>query len=138
MWLSALLCLFTFRVLAQLLQVIYPVGWLPEFRQWQGSSLSYPLLLASQILIIFVVMIMIRQIGMAALKPNRRVGRRLFILGGVYFIVMLLRLILGLTLLSSVSWFATPIPAFFHLVLASIVLVIGHYHYRIGQGVPLQ
>jgi hypothetical protein len=51
---------------------------------------------------------------------------------------MLLRLILGLTLLSSVSWFATPIPAFFHLVLASIVLVIGHYHYRIGQGVPLQ
>lgn len=138
MLLSALLCLFIFRVLAQLLQVLHPVTSLPELQQWQGSSLPYPILLVSQLLIVFVVVIMIRRISVGALKPTRRVGYLLLTLGGVYFIAMLLRLVLGLTLLSSVFWFATPIPAFFHLVLASIVLVIGHYHYRMGQGVSLQ
>lgn len=52
MWLSILLCLFICRVLAQLLQVTYPVSWLPEVQHWQGSSLPYPVLLASIVLVL--------------------------------------------------------------------------------------
>ena len=47
--------------------------------------------------------------------------------GAVYFALMAARLILGLTILSSSVWFATWIPAVFHLVLASEVLLVGGY-----------
>lgn len=137
-WLSAFLCLFIFRVVAQLLQATFPTDWMPPFTQWQGSSLPYPALLISQILIVLAVAIVIRRISTGRLKPNIRLGRLLLVLGGCYFTVMSLRLVLGLTLLSSVPWFAKPIPAFFHLVLASIVLLIGSYHYRNTRGVRPQ
>jgi len=109
-----------------------------ESQQWQGSSLPYPVLLTFQMLIVLVVAIVIRRISVGKLKPNIRQGRLLLALGSFYFFVMLLRLAFGLTIFSSVSWFAKPIPAFFHLVLASIVLLIGHYLYQHSQGVRRQ
>jgi hypothetical protein len=42
---------------------------------------------------------------------------------------MLVRLILGLTVLSGQRWFASPVPTLFHLVLAAYVLLFGHFHY---------
>ena len=129
-WLSGLLSLFAFRVFAQLLQAVHPVGWLPPFSEWQGSSLPYPALLTVQLLIILVLVNLIRKIGQRRLAPDVRIGRVFVVLGGIYFTVMLLRLLLGLTLLASVPWFAKSIPAFFHLVLASMLLLIGHYHSR--------
>jgi hypothetical protein len=138
LWLSVLLCLFVFRVLAQLLQARYPTSWIPAFAQWQGSSRPYPVLLCTQILIVLLVAIVIRRISAGTLIPNIRLGRVLLALGGLYFILMLLRMALGLTLLSSTPWFGAPLPAFFHLVLASIVLLIGHYHYQYRQGARSQ
>ena len=41
---------------------------------------------------------------------------------------MLARLLLGFTLLTHVRWFASPLPAFFHLVLAAYVLLFGYVH----------
>jgi hypothetical protein len=95
-------------------------------------------LLSFQILIVLVVAIVIARISVGKLKPNIRRGRLLLALGGIYFFVMLLRLVFGLTIFSSVPWFAKPIPAFFHLVLASIVLLIGHGGYKRGNGVRQQ
>ena len=115
---------FAFRVFAQLLQATFPVGWLPAVSQWQGSSLPYPVLLAIQLLIILVLVVVIWKIRHGSIHPDIRLGRWLFAVGGVYFIVMLLRLLLGLTLLASVPWFAKTIPAFFHLVLACICFTI--------------
>lgn len=124
---------FAFRVFAQLLQATFPVGWLPAVSQWQGSSLPYPVLLAIQLLIILVLVVVIWKIRHGSIHPDIRLGRWLFAVGSVYFIVMLLRLLLGLTLLASVPWFAKTIPAFFHLVLACILLLVGHYHYQHAQ-----
>ena len=39
---------------------------------------------------------------------------------------MFLRLLLGATVLSDVRWFASPLPAFFHLVLATYLLIYTH------------
>ena len=51
-------------------------------------------------------------------------------LGGLYFAVMLVRLVLGPHGAErTVRWFASPIPTVFHLVLAAFVLVYGHFHY---------
>lgn len=133
--LSVLLGLFLSRVTAQFIQHVYPVEWLPDFSRWQGSSLPYPALLFAQLLIVLVIVLLIRRVAVGTMRPNRQTGRILFFLGGVYFSVMLLRLVLGLTLLSAMPWFAKPLPAFFHLVLAAIVLLIGHFHSRYRPGI---
>ncbi|MCY4625891.1 MAG: hypothetical protein OXC99_12955 [Chloroflexi bacterium] len=46
---------------------------------------------------------------------------------------MAVRLVAGLTLLSDVEWFASTLPALFHVVLASFILLFGHYLYRAGK-----
>lgn len=119
--------LFALRVAAQLVQYASPIAFLPPFEAWQGSRLDYPGLLASQLLI-FVGMVW------ATAAVSRRATRRpqlglwLVGLGAVYFFSMCVRLVLGLTTLTHVAWFARPLPALFHIVLASYVLTLGHYH----------
>lgn len=45
--------------------------------------------------------------------------------GGAYFAVMAFRWLAGLTFLADQAWFAKSLPAFFHLVLASFILLLG-------------
>jgi hypothetical protein len=96
------------------------------FDAWQGSSLDYPLLLTSQVLILAAMACGTR----AAYRGTRvraSVGRWLIALGAVYLASMGARLVLGLTVLSALAWFAKPLPALFHMVLAGYVLTFGHY-----------
>ena len=53
-------------------------------------------------------------------------------LGGVYFAAMVTRLRLGSTVLAEGSWLAGPLTTAFHLVLATYVLLYGHFHWRYG------
>jgi hypothetical protein len=54
-------------------------------------------------------------------------------IGSLYFLSMVARLLLGLTVLNHQRWFASPIPTIFHLVLAAWVLVYGHFHWVHGE-----
>lgn len=125
----SLFFLFLCRVLAQLIQYASPVSVLPPFSSWQGSGLSYPVLLGSQILILMVMVWGALGLSRGTVRPRRVIGGWLLVLGSVYFLSMTVRLILGLTVLADYAWFARPLPAFFHMVLASGVLVAGHYHW---------
>lgn len=53
--------------------------------------------------------------------------------GALYFLTMFARLVLGLTVYRGIRWFASYIPTVFHLVLASWLLLYGHYHYWYGS-----
>lgn len=121
--------LFALRVAAQLVQYASPTRFLPPFEAWQGSGLAYPVLVASQLTILTA---MVWGTGAVRRRPRVRktVGRWLIALGAVYFSSMAVRLVLGLTVLSDLAWFAKPLPALFHLVLASYVLTLGRYHSR--------
>jgi hypothetical protein len=123
----SLTALFAFRVAAQLVQYASPNRLLPSFEAWQGSGLDYPVLLASQLLILVFMAWQTTGVSRQVLA-RRRVGVWLIALGAVYFVTMSARLVLGLTLLAAVSWFAKPLPAFFHMVLAAYLLTLGHYH----------
>jgi len=46
---------------------------------------------------------------------------------------MLFRLVAGLTFVTNHSWFSARIPTFFHLVLASFLLLLGSFHYKYGK-----
>lgn len=45
---------------------------------------------------------------------------------------MLMRLLLGATILSESRWFTSPVPAIFHLGLAGYLLAYGLFHVRHG------
>lgn len=126
----SLFALFLFRVLAQLVQYVTPVDFLPPFERWQGSGLSYPLLLGSQIVILAVMgWGAAVSIGRGMVRVRRATGAWLLVLGSLYFVSMAARLVLGFTLLTDSAWFAKTLPAFFHLVLAAFILVVGHFHW---------
>lgn len=133
-WLWLLSVLFLFRVVAQPLALVFGSGFLPAFESWHGGVLPYPLLLASQILILLWLAHTARRFSAGAVVPRRRVGVPVLVFAAVYFAAMLLRLILGATMLSGQRWFASPLPTVFHLVLAGFLLLYGYFHYRYGIG----
>lgn len=121
--------LFALRITAQLVQYATPTRLLPPFDAWQGSGLAYPVLLTSQLLIL-VAMVFGTGAVHRRVRARKSVGRWLIVLGAVYFASMSARLVLGLTALADITWFAKPLPAVFHMVLAGYMLTLGHYHSR--------
>lgn len=125
--------LFVFRVLAQLLQTIHPIALLPPFENWHGAVMPYPMLVGIQVVVVFALAVILWKVKTDAISPSPWKHRTCFIIGGVYFSFMAFRLIAGWTVFSGHPWFSKSLPAFFHLVLASYFLLLGHYIYRRGK-----
>lgn len=128
----ALAGLFVLRVLAQLIQAVRPVPFLPPFEAWHGAVLPYPLLVAVQIVVILMMVRILRQVQTDSIVPGQWKHRMCFVLGGIYFSFMGFRLCAGLTFLANHAWFSKSLPAFFHVVLAAFILTLGHYIYKKG------
>ena len=118
--------LFAFRVVAQPAALAF--DGLPSFDSWDGGVLPYPVLLVTQFVILGWLVRTAWRFSTGDVVPHRRVGRVALAFGGVYFAVMFLRMLLGATTLSHVRWFASPLPTFFHLVLATYLLLYGYWH----------
>ncbi len=127
-WLSAFLCVFVLRVIAQLTQYIWPVGILPPFDSWQSGAMSYPLLLASQIVIIVFLGNILLKFRSGKMEQNPKLGWIYLGIGTVYFAIMAFRLVAGFSFANEHTWLAAQIPAIFHLVLASFLLCVGLFH----------
>jgi uncharacterized protein len=133
----SLLCLciilFLFRVVAQLIQKFYDLPFLPPFEAWHSGALAYHWLLASQIMIIVVMSWTCAGFASGRILARRKLGVWLLALGGIYFAVMIFRLIAGITFATDHIWLGAHIPAFFHIVLASFVLLVGYFHNKNGK-----
>ncbi len=129
-WLWVLLALFSFRVVAQLVQWRMDVPLLPSFEAWHSAVIPYGLLLAAQALILGFYGWVALAFWKGRVQPSRTSTWIWLSIGGVYAGVMVVRLVLGLTLMSSHYWFANHLPTFFHVVLASFMLVAGTFHLR--------
>lgn len=126
--LTILMVAFLARVLAQLVQWLAPTPLLPPFEAWHSATVPYLGLLGSQVLILAAQIWLLRGVVTGAHAPRRPLGLCLLALGALYFGFMLFRLIGGLTFLAHAAWFQARIPTLFHLVLASFLLVLAHYH----------
>jgi hypothetical protein len=126
--------LFALRVAGQAVQFWMPQSFLPASAAFQGSDLSYPILLLAQLLILALMLRTCLRIGRGKSVPDRRVGRGLAWFGGIYMAGSMAgsvaRIAVGIAVPSAPAWFSTWIPAFFHLVLAGFVLTAAHYHLR--------
>ena len=119
-----LLTLFAFRVLGQLLVVNGLAPFLPPVDEWQSGLLPYPLLLASQIVILGVLATVCVQFSRGkgyVVRPHAWLATPLWIVGWVYAAGMFVRYAL---LRRDV------IPVVFHIVLAGFLLVVAHHHRR--------
>lgn len=130
LWL--LLCLFVVRVVAQPLAVVVRSPILPPFESWHSGALPYGVLLASQVAILLVLGWTAWRFRIGDVTARRAAGVLALAIGGVYFATMVMRLVLGLTALAHLRWFASPVPTLFHLVLAASLLLYGHFHYVYG------
>lgn len=127
--------LFGFRVVAQPLALVVHSALLPPFESWHSAALPYGVLLASQVAILTALGWTAWRFTTGDVVPRRTAGVVALALGGLYFVTMVARLILGLTTLSHVRWFASPLPTLFHLVLAASLLLFGRFHYSGGEHV---
>jgi hypothetical protein len=121
-----LLLLFTLRVLGQLLVVAAVAPFLPPMEEWQSGLLPYPLLLASQILILGMLATVCVQFSRAQgyfVRRQRWLATPLWAVGWIYAIGMIVRYALLRR---------DAIPVVFHIVLASFLLVVAAHHRRQG------
>ena len=125
--------LFAFRVAAQPAAPVFD-RLLPSFNSWDGGVLPYPVLLVTQLVILGWLARTAWRFSTGRVTSRPSIGRAALAFGGVYFGVMFLRLLLGATVLSHVRWFASPLPAFFHLVLATYLLMYGYCHVHTVSG----
>jgi hypothetical protein len=132
-WLWLLLGLFTIRVLAQPIALRVDTPLLPRFESWHSGLLPYPVLVLSQVAIILWLSRTAWMFTTGAIAPRFRLGVVMMALGGVYFAAMVIRLLLGATVLRGERWFASPLPTVFHLVLSAYLLLYGHFHWRYGS-----
>ena len=127
-WPGVLTGLFLFRVVAQPLTLFYDTPFLPPFDHWHSGALPYYALLSCQIIILTLLIRVVLGMANGRITPIGRLGAFLFPLGVIHFVAMVIRLALGLTELSNHHWFTRHIPTFFHLVLATFVLLLGKFH----------
>ena len=131
--LLALFLLFCFRVAAQLIQAFYPVDFLPPFEEWHSGVMPYGLLLTCQVVVLACCTNVVVKFAHFKVTPNYKAGRFYLAAGAVYLTVILCRMIVGATLVNEIRWFNSEIPSFFHLVLASFLLVMGRFHFKYGK-----
>ncbi len=127
-------CSFAIRVTAQLVESVFPNALIPDFDRWYSGVASYQLLLPIQLLILSAM------IACICLLPQLKLKKSLLntfkSLAILYFAIMFIRLVVALTGMSTLPWFQLPLPAFFHLVLASYLFCLTQYigQYRTTKG----
>jgi hypothetical protein len=126
--LATLTAVFAARVIAQALQRWSPVSWLPPFEVFQGSNLSYTVLLTSQLVLLGLMIGITVRVAARAQRGHALVARVLAWVGGLYMGGSLARIAVGLTLEDAPRWFTAWISAVFHLVLAAFVLTLAAYY----------
>lgn len=117
-----LTALFALRVAGQPLALTVRV--LPDFDAWHSGVLPYPALLAFQLAILAFMVTTNRACTRGQLAHRPRLARALTLLGSIYFVGMLARLVLGQSLSPAPAWFARPLPTVFHLVLSIWMLLL--------------
>jgi hypothetical protein len=123
-----LTALFSLRVLGQAVQRWLAQPWLPEFASWQGSRISYPMLLAIQFVILGAMAYATCGAWNGTMAASRRAMRWTGWLGAFYMAAAVSRIAIGLAVPTAPAWFSAWISGAFHIVLAGFLLALSRYH----------
>ncbi len=129
-WMWFLLGMFCFRVSAQLIQFFFNTPYLPPFDAWQSGLLPYGVLVFSQGVIILIYTRTALAFQRGQIQARRGPARFLLGFGSLYVLSMVIRYVLRMSWYPQERWAGGCLPIFFHLILASFLLLWGHYHWR--------
>ena len=133
--LAGLLMLFMLRVFGQVLVVCCEVAFLPAMEHWYSGLMPYPILLSVQLIMIGVMaklsVDVYRRAGFFA-RPSARSARVLWWVSVVYFVSMVVRYGVTMTLHPEYRWFGHTIPIWFHMVLAAYLYTYSRFHYALS------
>lgn len=124
----ALLALFLVRVVGQIVVAAFDVRWLPPMAEWQSGLLPYPALLASQAVILLVMLWINVSVSRGRgffTRPRARLGWVLLIVAATYAGAMVVRYVVSGQLHPDRRlWPPGSIPIAFHFVLAGYLYVL--------------
>jgi hypothetical protein len=132
---SVFLILFTIllfgRVAGQLLVYLYAPRWLPPMDHWQSGLLPYPVLLASQFVVLTFMVLICRDFARGQgflVAPHPRGGVFSVWFAYVYFAGMVVRYIVTMIRRPERRWFGSgTIPIVFHSIMAAFLWTWGRY-----------
>ena len=127
-WLWALLAVFLVRIIAQPLALVVEMPILPPFDAWYSGAVPYGWLVSSQVVMAAGLVVAVRRVATGRTQPRRSIGLTAIVLGAVYGGIMVVRLLLGVTILRDHGWFGKPLPTVVHIALATFLIVYGRYH----------
>ena len=123
--------LFACRVLAQSGSLFFPGDLIPVFERWSSGVIPYPLLLVSQLVILALMLAGCVRSGQW--NPGPMIIGIVKRLAQLYFLVMLLRLAISVSGVSSSPWWQMTLPAMFHLVLAGYLYCFAELHNKLPE-----
>jgi len=131
-WLWLFTVLLFFRVIGQIAVVLWGPRWLPPMQQWQSGLLPYPVLLASQIvvltLMVWICVDVTRGAGIFVHPKRSEMGRFVIWFSYLYVAGMIVRYVVRMVERPDQRWFGGTIPIIFHCVVAAFLWTFGRYH----------
>jgi hypothetical protein len=118
------------RVIGQLVVVLFAPRWLPPMEQWQSGLLPYPVLLASQIVVLTFMVLISADFARGAgffVQPHPRGGTFAVWFGCAYFAGMIVRYIIRMKRHPDQRWLGGTIPIVFHSFVAAFLWTWGMY-----------
>lgn len=132
---SVFLILFTTllygRVLGQLIVYLDAPHWLPPMDEWQSGLLPYPVLLASQIVVLTFMTLICRDFVRGQgffVDAHPRGGLFSMWFAALYFAGMVFRYVFTMIRKPERRWFGGTIPIIFHSFVAAFLWTWGRYH----------
>ena len=129
--LGALACLFLGRVLGQVVAALFGPGWLPPMEEWYSGLMPYSILLPIQLAILAlqgcISWNLWKESGFFA-RRYPRFGLRLRWFSYLYFLGMVVRYLVTMTLFPERRWLGGAIPIVFHWILALCLFVWSRFH----------
>ena len=92
--LAVLTALFAFRIIMQLLVAKWPNSWLPPFEAWHSEAMPYSVLLSMQFIIL--ALMTLGALLMPRLGANQKASRILAVMGWIYLVLMVKRMVIGI------------------------------------------
>jgi hypothetical protein len=121
-WLWIFTILLVGRVLGQIIVVLFAPRWLPPMQQWQSGLLPYPVLLAGQLVVLwlmFWISIDYTRGGGFWVEPHPSLGQAAVIWSYVYAGAMLVRYVIRMARRPDQRWTGGTIPIVFHTIVAA-------------------
>jgi hypothetical protein len=129
LWICTLLLIG--RVAGQLIVATCAPRWLPPMEQWQSGVVSYPVLVAVQMVVLALMISISADFSRGRgfwIEPHPRLGVTVLAWSYLYFGAMVVRYIVRMARRPDQRWFGGTIPIILHAVVAAFQWAFGTYH----------